>query len=221
MKLAHLDYRNDPDAHQQGMLNIRSARAICEGHRADVAWIQPFIFKWNGDWVTNFQWDAEMLHISRGNQYLPVPISGTDISEAYVLDFSTPRVVDEFIGLITTRIGREHITPFFDYATWDYSWEPSLTNITDDEWMRWGFGWARVKENFTSAWVQTNRPITQHAVFLEKVGWSLNPLPRVKSILAARKNCIIRFRDVPAAKQTFVEWMIDTYDAYKGLWWDD
>jgi hypothetical protein len=222
MKTAIMDFRNEPVPPAPNTINLRSARAVLEGAQADVARVQPFIFKWNGKWVTEWEWDERMLHITRnGRHILPSPINGSDIAEAYVLDISVPFVRDELIDLISDRFMREHVNVIFDYATWDLSWEPTLGNVTPDKWMKWGYGWSLVKENFDDAWLQNHKPLTHHKLFLEKVGWTLQPIEAAINILAARRDCMVRWRDISAADRPIIEWALETYGGIKTLWWDD
>jgi hypothetical protein len=190
-----------------------------EGHKADVAWVQPFAHTWKGEPIKGFKWDAAVWDmIALANKAtLPFPVTGSDIAGAFPIDFGRPSVVEDFIDLLNEL----PCGILFDYGTWDLSWELSLQNVPEDVWMKWGFGWAEVKEAFPNAWVQTNRPISSHRLFLEKVGWSLTPLDRAKLLTEAKRGCIIRWADISKANQHKVKMIAEFTGAYLAKWWDE
>jgi len=201
------------------------------------AWVQPFGATYQGKKVEDWAWDQAIWQIAskrhgllRDQEGVAVGITGSDIEAAYVLGLGDPDIAEEFRELIEGLSIQGLI--LFDYATWDLKWEQSIQGVTDLEWLKWAYGWNRLRESFAFAIMQNNKPVNTHPLVLEKCGWDLNPLQNVLRIAAAsgEKNILICDDLTPTARHNVaaIALLFDQYFSWRRndigpelLWADD
>jgi len=205
-----MDYSNEPDiaSHAQLFDKIVLSPRSWEENSPEISdledrvifWVQPVIHLHEGKPALVSEYDERCWKICGNGSYVlkdsqgkPLSIEGSDISQAYVMDLTLPYVAKSWYQLLREISGEGKRELLFDYGTWDLNWESSLRALKEPQttWMRWGFNYSWIKSRFPDSFVQTNKPISNHPVVLEKAGWTLNPITMVHLILQARRGCMV------------------------------
>jgi hypothetical protein len=190
------DYRNQPEwqklvGFQWAALSPRAtvaADSLRARGASPVAWVQPLVCTWQGQFIASWPWDKATLEVAQ--QYgaiLPNTISGDDINGCHLLDFTKPgfpaALASAHAGLLEDWHG-----VLLDYGCRDISWEHSLGEMPAGFWDQWADGWAEYKAVMGHhldgpVICQCDRwdGLEFHCdgLLWEKVGWTLNPPQKV------------------------------------------
>lgn len=189
------DYRNSPQWTSIADFDaaVLSPRATAAAESLSLRgvearfWLQPLAATWRGAPVRSFRWDRDLWAmldetggVARRADGDTAVLTVDDVSGAVLVDLARPEVREQWIALARS-LGRPLL---FDYGCRDLSWEPSI-GLSSAQWTAWAAGWSAVKDSL--------RPLCQcqqwqeqcAGVVLEKVGWSLTPIPRAWELLRA------------------------------------
>ena len=199
-----LDYRNDPDiasleGYEYVALSPRATDAVQTLFRSGskiLYWMQPFVCTWQGAAPSPAYFQGAVHRLAeKHDAYLEAApgrraeIYGDDISDCWVLDFRNREFALALAELVLDRFsGSKGI--LFDYGCADLSWESSITEVDASVWSEWAEGYRDFREQIRREkpdWLllcQCDRwtgwlPDVCNGLVLEKVGWSLNPFPKV------------------------------------------